>query len=122
MSVSVPLTKPIRAHGETLTSLTLQEPRGRDIAACGLPRTFVRKGDISSMVVDATAIHAYIVRLGNIPPPSADALCASDWMDVMGAILSFFAPAAPAAATEATPAPGTPVAAGIAMPFQDTTT
>jgi hypothetical protein len=122
MSVTVPLTNPIQAHGGTLTALTLQEPRGKDIAACGLPRTFTRKGDTSSMVVDAAAVHAYIVRLGNIPPLSADALSAPDWMDVMGAILGFFAPAAPAAATDAAPAAGPPATAGIAMPFQDITT
>jgi Phage tail assembly chaperone proteins, E, or 41 or 14 len=126
MSVTIPLTRPIEAHGKTLTELTLQEPRGRDIAACGLPRTFTRKGDTSTMVTDAGAIHAYIVRLGNIPPPSADALCASDWMDVMGAILGFFAPAAPGPAAAAVAGTALPAAAaapaGIEIPFQGSTT
>ncbi len=130
MSIDVPLKKPIQAHGQTLSQLTLQTPKGKDIAACGLPRTFTRKGDTSMMIVDAAAIHAYIVRLGNIPPSSADSLDAEDWIDAMGAVLSFFAPTpdraqlagdAPQvpAQAQATPqrAPGT-----IAMPFQDTMT
>jgi hypothetical protein len=128
MSTTVPLADPIQAHGQTVAQLTLQEPRGKDIAACGLPRTFTRKGDTSSMVVDAAAVHAYIVRLGNIPPSSADTISARDWMDVMGAVLGFFAPTPEKAGAEGDAPPAHPQAAApkapgtIAMPFQETST
>jgi hypothetical protein len=128
MNVIVPLSDPIQAHGQTVAQLTLQEPRGKDIAACGLPRTFTRKGDTSSMVVDAAAVHAYIVRLGNIPPSSADTISARDWMDVMGAVLGFFAPTPEKAGADGDAPPAPPPAAAqkipdrITMPFQDTST
>jgi hypothetical protein len=117
MSTIVKLSKPIQAHGNTLTELTLNEPRGKDIAACGLPRIFTRKGDTTSMSTDTAVIHAYIVRLGNIPPSSADALSAADWIDVMNAVLDFFA-SAPEAAADGAPAPPPPPAPGITIPFQ----
>ncbi len=119
MSVVVPLTTPIQAHGKTLSELTLRAPKGSDIAACGLPRTFVFKGDATSLMTNTGAIHTYIVRLGNIPPSSADALSASDWMSVMSVVLDFFAPAGPATSD---PMPDATPLAGITIPFQGITT
>ncbi len=128
MSTNVPLKKPIQAHGATVTSITLERPKGKEIAACGLPRHFLRRGKTIVMEVDAEAIHAYISALGNIPPSSVDQIDAEDWMEVQEAVLDFFvstpkagaaddAPPAPPAPAVSQTAPGT-----IAMPFQDSTT
>jgi hypothetical protein len=123
MSKTVKLTKPIQAHSQTLTELTLREPKGRDIASCGLPRGFSQRRRALSMDVDTDAVHGYISTLGNIPPSSVDQLDAADWMTLMGEVLDFFAPAAPADRTTAAAATEEALpTVGIAIPFQNTTT
>jgi hypothetical protein len=127
MSRTVTLTKPIQAHGATLTQLTLREPKGRDIASCGLPRVISQRGKALSMDVDTEAIHAYISVLGNIPPSSVDQIDAFDWMEVQKVVLDFFeqrpkgseddSPSGTRTSTTSPPAPAT-----IPIPFQDPTT
>lgn len=125
MSVTVKLTKPIKAHGEMLKELTLREPRGRDIAQCGEPRTIGRVGNRTTIEFNTEAIHGYIVNLAGIPPSSADQLSAADWMSVANAVTGFFdqrAAASSAAAEDEAPEESEQPTDRIKMPFQDTTT
>lgn len=127
MSVTVKLRSPITAHGETVSELVFREPRGKDIAACGMPRTFVIRSKSTVMEVDTASIHDYIVALAGIPPTSADQISASDWSDVTTAILGFFVPTdgagdKPVGEKPAAPAPGVDLTGKILMPFQDSST
>lgn len=129
MSTIVPLRKAIKAHGETLSALTLRRPTGKDIAACGNPRLFIRRDKMLVVEVDTAVIHSYISHLGNIPPSSVDTIDVSDWGDVQESVLDFFeptakpAPKAPGAGEEKALSDQTTGQTGkIQMPFQDITT
>lgn len=127
MSVTVKLRSPIKAHGDVLTELTLREPRGKDIAACGMPRTFGQRGKQTFVEINASAIYDYLVELAGIPPTSVDQITAADWNDLSNAILGFFAPTESAGAAPVGDQPGAPVSdasqvAKVQMPFQDPST
>lgn len=91
MTVVVPLSKPIQAHGEELAQLTLRPPTGRDLRTCGMP---FRIGEDASVSVDAQAMARMISALAAIPPSGVDHLSAADWQDCMVVVLSFFGTAA----------------------------
>ena len=93
MTVTVTLSKPIEAHGETLTELTLREPSGKDIRTFGMPyRVGAEDG---SVIIDAAAMHRYIAGLAAVPPSAVDKMSPLDWTAVMAAVLGFFGLAAP---------------------------
>lgn len=86
---TITLSRPIEAHGETLTTLTLREPTGADIIACGYP--IDAEGQLH-----AGHIAALAARCGGVPPSTLASLSARDVMAVTTAILGFFgASAAP---------------------------
>ncbi len=81
-SVTVPLKKPVKAHGKEVESLTLREPGGEDIMVCGYPLTHGG--------VDAMAVGKYIARLADIPPSSVKALGVADFNACADAVIGFF--------------------------------
>lgn len=95
--VTVPLSRPIQAHGEEVTALTLREPTGKDLRIHGLPYRATQDGEI---VVDAGAMARLMVELAGVPLSSIDRLSAVDFQAVTGAIMGFFQPA-PAAGSAA---------------------
>ncbi|MBW6399982.1 phage tail assembly protein [Roseomonas sp. HJA6] len=94
MTTTVPLTKPIEAHGETLSELTLREPTGKDIRLCGMP--FRIGAEDGSIIIDTSAMAKMIGGLAGLPPSAIDKMPPSDWSAAMAAVLGFFgmAPAA----------------------------
>lgn len=84
--MNIKLTKPIDAHGEQITALTLREPVAEDVMVCGYPLTI---GDAEA-TPNAAAIGKLIARLGGIPPSSVKAMHMADFNKAMGVILSFF--------------------------------
>jgi hypothetical protein len=92
VTVRVPLSAPIEAHGETLHEIALREPTGRDLRLCGLPyRIAMETGEAT---IDAPAMAKMIAALGALPPSAVDRLSAEDWQAAMGAVLGFFGKAA----------------------------
>lgn len=125
MSVTVKLRTPIQAHGETLHELTLREPRGKDIASCGVPRSVVVRGKSTRIEVDTAVVYEYIVTLASIPPSSVDTISALDWDQLTNAVLGFFVPAGEGvaeAAGEAKTASGDEASNKVQMPFQELST
>jgi hypothetical protein len=88
MSVTVTLAKPIEAHGETLSQLTMREPTGKDIRINGMPFRF--HADDGTIVTDAASVHRYIAALAAVPPSAVDRLAPIDWASAMSAVLGFF--------------------------------
>jgi hypothetical protein len=86
---SITLTKPIQAHGETVTDLAFREPNANDIIKCGFP--FRVEG--SARVFDAGAISAYMADLCGIPKSSVGQMSPLDWTRGMGVVMGFFADA-----------------------------
>lgn len=107
MSVTLPLSKPIEAHGRQYEELELREPTGADLAACGFPFKFTL-GDGGNQTVspDAAVIAALISRLGNIPPGSVGQLSVADWAACMGAVFGFFGTEVPTSSTATLTLPG----------------
>lgn len=91
MSVTVPLRRPIEAHGETVTSITLREPLGGDIARIGMPVNVIGVGGH----VDTAVVAAYIAELGGIPPSSVAKLSAADFLALTTEVVDFFADTSP---------------------------
>jgi hypothetical protein len=96
-SRTIKLTKPISFHAETLTTLTLKEPKGRDYIELGEPRLGVRLADGGYYLVDQQAvIKAYLDRC--IDHEAGDFLIAlmslTDARNLKAALLDFFDPAA----------------------------
>ena len=94
MTVTVTLSTPIEAHGETLSALTLREPIGKDIRTLGMPyRISTEDG---SIIVDTGVVARYVSGLGGIPLSAVDKMPPGDWAGGMSAVLGFFgmAPAA----------------------------
>lgn len=84
---TIPLSKPIQAHGEELKALTLRAPVGRDLRTAGVPYCITNDGDIR---VDAAIMAKMIGALASIPPSAVDALTAEDWQAAMMGVLGFF--------------------------------
>lgn len=88
MSLTLPLARPVEAHGETVAALTLREPTGKDLRQCGLPyRISMETGEAT---IDAPAMAKMIAALAAVPPSTVDRLSAEDWQAAMAAVLGFF--------------------------------
>lgn len=89
--VTLDLSVPVQAHGETVARLSFRAPTGRDIRAAGLPYRLAADGEV---LVDAAAMHRMIVALAAVPPSTVDAMAAADWQAAMAVVLGFFGSAA----------------------------
>jgi hypothetical protein len=88
--MKIPLSKPIKAHNETLSALEMREPCGQDIIDCGSPFSFDIGKGARRAYPDAKAIGAMIAQLCAIPPSSVGQLSAQDFNAAMAQILVFF--------------------------------
>lgn len=92
MSVTIPLKKPITAHDEELTVLTLREPTPEDLIQLGQPQLLIPSADGESVGIEVRpkVIAQYIVRLGGIPLSSVKALGMADFQKASGVVMGFF--------------------------------
>lgn len=93
MSVSVELKKPVKAHAEEVSELTLREPVPKDVMELGSPQLIVPSadGDTAGVEIRGKVIGRYICRLASIPMSSVEALDIADFMKCQGVIMSFLA-------------------------------
>lgn len=84
--VTIPLTRPVTAHGAEIDQLTLREPNGGDVEHCGYPLAI----NGASVIPQAAAVSKLIARLSGIPPSSVKQLSMPDYNAAMGAVLGFF--------------------------------
>lgn len=77
----ITLTKPIEAHGKTITELELREPSTGDIIDFGkITETgFDKKGSVV-LRSNTSVVADYISRLGNIPPSVVRSLHPADFL------------------------------------------
>lgn len=83
---TVHLKQSVTAHGETVTAITLREPKGKDAVSCGYP---MRLGEGGAEPI-AASIAKYISRLGEVPPSTVDQLGMEDFNALMAVVLGFF--------------------------------
>lgn len=86
MAETLSLSKPITAHGNEVTALTLRLPTGKDISACGVPYKLAADGEMS---INAPAMHRMIAQLAAVPPSSVDQMAAGDWNRAAMLVLGF---------------------------------
>lgn len=89
-SITVPLTRPIQAHGDEVGEITFREPTPKDLMESGSPVLLIptAEGDMG-IEVRPKVIAAYIARLGGVPPSSVQSMCVADFMACQGALLPF---------------------------------
>lgn len=81
------LKKPINAHGEDITELTLREPNGEDVRANGYPFTTNAEGQV---ILLGEPIFKYISTLAGIPPSSVKEIHATDMHKLGWMVATFF--------------------------------
>jgi Phage tail assembly chaperone proteins, E, or 41 or 14 len=87
--VKIELQVPIRAHNETIHTLTLRVPTPDDFESCGeLPMEYRAEGPRPSV----RAVNGLIVRLGEIPRSSVSQLDPYDYIRIVNEIIGFLAP------------------------------
>lgn len=91
MSVTIPLTQPITAHGDELYLLELREPTTKDVRSLGYPYVLVNTASGSGGIEFlANVVANYIVLLGKIPMSSVDQLTLADFTRAQGVVQGFF--------------------------------
>ena len=87
--IDITLKKPIPAHGETVSVLSLRDPTGDEIrAARRLP--FLVRGVDGAFVPDPRTILKYAATCAEVPPSSLSKLCGPDVMAVNDAVMGMF--------------------------------
>lgn len=86
--VVVKLTRPLMIIDQSVTSLTLREPTGKDMVECGYPLKFNAEGGTE---VDAKSMSKLIAKIGNLTLLAMDALPAADWQACCLVTMGFFA-------------------------------
>lgn len=90
MSTVHPLKKPIKAHGEEVSELTLRAPLTKDIIELGLPNLIVVSDAGPGVEIRTKVIARYISRLAAVPMGSVEALDPSDFNDLTAVVMGFF--------------------------------
>lgn len=86
--VTIPLSKPIKAHGEDLSQLELRAPTGEDVLEIGAPPFTVDTKNRTN--IDMAVTGEYIVRLAGIPLSSVRQMTPQDLMVAFGVVAGFF--------------------------------
>ncbi len=84
---TIPLTKPVKAHGEEITELVLREPTSDDVMELGYPFLIHGGGAIE---LRPKVVGQYLVRLGGIPLPTVKSLAIPDLQACQAEVLGFF--------------------------------
>ncbi|ROP61562.1 tail assembly chaperone E/41/14-like protein [Enterobacter sp. BIGb0383] len=84
---AIPLTVPVRAHGDDIGVLELREPTGKDVRELGFPYNANAEGGLK---LDAGVIAKYLSRLGGIPPSAVDEMSPVDLNTVSWVVAGFF--------------------------------
>ena len=89
---TVSLSKPIKAHGDDVSEITLREPTTKDVIEIGLPTLIIPGDDGQSTGVEIRqkVVARYISRLAAIPMGSVEALSLSDFSLCTAAVMGFF--------------------------------
>lgn len=87
---SFPLKKPIKAHGEEIAVLDLEEPDSKMVMELGYPYLVVETGGESAVQLQPKVAGRYIVKLGKIPLSSVEAMAIADLQEIHGWLMGFF--------------------------------
>ena len=86
------LTRPIEAHGNTVTVLTFREPTARDLLAVGNPVIFDPISEPPKILHDEKRMNAMMSMLAAVPPSSIATMHPRDWVTCAWGLTPFFVP------------------------------
>lgn len=107
MSTVFKLSKPVMAHGQEITELTLREPTVTDTMDLGMPYVVDISGDEAAIAFKPTVLAKYVTRLATVPMSTIKALPISDWMALQGVVQGFFGQSGGAASSGSQSEPST---------------
>jgi hypothetical protein len=81
------LSKPISAHGKTVSVLELREPTIQDVRKHGFPYRVHTDGGIE---IVAESVLGYLGTLAFLPSSSVDQIALADLSQIQGVIMGFF--------------------------------
>lgn len=89
---TIKLSKPIKAHGEEVSEITLREPGTQDVIDLGYPTLIIPSGDGKSTGVEVRAkvVARYIMKLAAIPLSSVESLSMDDFSRCTAIVMGFF--------------------------------
>lgn len=87
-AVTLDLSKPIKAHGDEVTKLTLRELEPADILACGNP--IVVLAEEGGFRFDQKVMHRLMARVCGVPPSSLEQMSLADYMRLQNLVTGFF--------------------------------
>jgi hypothetical protein len=87
-NIKLTLTKPIQAHGSSISTLEFRPPTGEDILDIGSPPFQIDEKRRTH--IDLAVTGEYIVRLAAIPASSVKLLSPADLMGAFGVVAGFF--------------------------------
>lgn len=87
--ITIKLSKPVKAHGEDVSELTLREPTTKDVRDLGFPYAIDIEGQ-SRLIFDANVVAKYVVKLAGVPMSSVDQLQLPDFQALQGVVQGFF--------------------------------
>lgn len=91
MSIRVPLSKPVMAHGEEIAAIELRQPETKDVIKIGLPTLIVPSaGGEAGVEIRQAIVARYIVVLGGVPMSTVESLSLADHSALTAAVMSFF--------------------------------
>lgn len=92
MSTTLQLIKPIKAHGEEVSEITLSDIVTKDIMEVGLPTLMIPSADGTSVGVEIRqkVIAQYVIRMAKIPRSSVESLHPADWGKCQEWCMGFF--------------------------------
>lgn len=85
----ITLIKPIKAHGEEVTELTLKDPTYAQIEKNGMPFFGTDEGDVK---VDMKSALRYLPEMAGVPPSSIEQMSPPDLVKAAYGVVSFFTP------------------------------
>lgn len=89
--VTVQLSKPITAHGDEVSQITLREPTTKDVIELGLPTLIIPSDDGTPGVeVRQKVVARYIMRLAAIPLGAVESMSMNDFSVCAATIMGFF--------------------------------
>lgn len=86
--VKLPLSKPIKAHGEEISVLEISPMTGTDLLEIGEPP--FQLDDKKRMHMDMALTGEYLVRLAGIPPSAVRDMAPMDLISAFAVIAGFF--------------------------------
>jgi hypothetical protein len=74
--IVVPLGKPVHVLTGMVSSFTLRDPTGKDMAEAGYPTRF---DSVGNTTIDARVMTRFIARLAGVPVTAVEEMSGADW-------------------------------------------